>query len=36
MKLKNFWDIAYPTYELFVCVGVLRPNQQGGHVEPVS
>ena len=21
---------------LFVCVGVLRPSQQRGHVEPVS
>ena len=38
--LENVESIKYLgvtiTSDLFVCVGVLRPSQQRGHVEPVS
>ena len=28
--------VGFTLFHLFVCVGVLRPSQQQGHVEPVS
>ena len=28
--------LSFASYTLFVCVRVLRPSQQRGHVEPVS